>query len=173
MCDGLTCLETDDESLHAAQGKYYVKSTVFDDRVLTHVFSVKGTAASYLQLLGLMNRMSLSAENIDMHHIDIETFQITVVSETSPLVDLGDFKDWMALAFVRQILMFDKFAPGILAVIRGRMTGAEAYLACRMDGEVQSEDPPPEPVIIDVIEHKFDLPRDAESELRQRRRRGR
>ena len=79
MCDGLTCLETDGESLHAAQGKYYVKSTVFDDRVLTHVFSVKGTAASYLQLLGLMNRMSLSAENIDMHHIDIETFQITVV----------------------------------------------------------------------------------------------
>ena len=88
------------------------------------------------------------------------------------MVVLGDFKDWMALAFVRQILMFDKFAPGILAVIRGRMTGAEAYLACRMDGEVQSEDPPPEPVIIDVIEHKFDLPRDAESELRQRRRRG-
>ena len=31
-------------------------------------------------------------------------------------------KDWMALAFVRQILMFDKFAPGILAVIKGRIT---------------------------------------------------
>ena len=43
---------------------------------------------------------------------------------------LGDFKDWMVLAFVRQILMFDKFAPGILAVIKGRMTGEEAYCAC-------------------------------------------
>ena len=46
-----------------------------------------------------------------------------VVSETSPLVVLGEFKCWMDLAFVRQILMFDKFAPGILAVIKGRATG--------------------------------------------------
>ena len=52
-----------------------------------------------------------------------ETFEISVVSETSPLAVLGEFKDWMALAFVRQILMFDKFAPGILAVIKGRTTG--------------------------------------------------
>ena len=102
-----------------------------------------------------------------------ETFEITVISETSPLVVLGEFKGWMDLAFVRQILMFDKFAPGILAVIKGRATGAEAYLACMRDGEEQSEDSLPEPVILDVIEHKFDLPRDAESEFRRRRRRGR
>ena len=79
----------------------------------------------------------------------------------------------MALAFVRQILMFDKFAPGILAVIKGRMTGAEAYLACRSDGEEQAEDLLPEPEVVDVIEHKFDLSRDAESDLRRRGRRGR
>ena len=102
-----------------------------------------------------------------------KTFELTVGSETSPLVVLGDFKDWMALAFVRQILMFDKFAPGILAVIKGRATGAEAYLACMKDGEEQSEDSPPEPIVLDVIEHKFDQPRDAESDLRRRRRRGR
>ena len=172
--DDLICLETEGESRHAAIGKYHVKSTVFDDRVLTYVsFPVKGTTASYLQLLDLMNRMTLSAENIDMYHIDTGTFEITVISETSPLAVLGDFKDWMALAFVRQILMFDKFAPGILAVIEGRMTGAEAYLACMKDGEKQSEDSPPEPVVIDVIEHKFDSPQDAESDLRRRRRRGR
>ena len=172
--DDLICLETEGESRHAAIGKYHVKSTVFDDRVLTHVcFPVKGTAGSYLQLLDLMNRMTLSAENIDMYHIDTETFEITVVSETSPLVVLGDFKDWMALAFVRQILMFDKFASGILAVIKGRMTGAEAYLACLKDGEEQPEDPPPEPEVVDVIEHKFDQPRDVESDLRRRGRRGR
>ena len=82
-------------------------------------------------------------------------------------------KDWMALAFVRQILMFDKFAPGILAVIKGRMTGAEAYLACMKDGEESPEDLQPEPVVLDFIEHKFDRPRDAESELRRRMRRGR
>lgn len=172
--DELICLETEGESRHAALGKYYVKSTVHDDRVWTYVsFPVKGTAGSYLQLLDLMNRMTLSAENIDMYHIDTETFEITVISETSPLVVLGDFKGWMDLAFVRQILMFDKFAPGILAVIRGRMTGAEAYLACLKDGEEESEDPMPEPVILDVIEHKFDLPRDAESDIRRRRRWGR
>ena len=172
--DEMICLETEGESRHAAIGKYYVKSTVHDDRVWTYVnFPVKGTAASYLQLLDLMNRMTLSAENIDMYHIDTETFEITVVSETSPLAVLGDFKDWMALAFVRQILMFDKFAPGILAVIKGRMTGAEAYLACLKDGEEQSEDSLRDPVVVDVVEHKFDLPRDAESELRRRRRRGR
>ena len=171
--DDMICLETDGESRHAALGKYHVKSTVFDERVLTYVsFPVKGTAASYLQLLDLMNRMTLSAENIDMYHIDTETFEITVVSETSPLVVLGDFEDWMALAFVRQILMFDKFAPGILGVIKGRMTGAEAHLACMKDSKERSEDPMPEPVVLDVIEHKFDQPRDAESELRRRRRRG-
>ena len=120
-----------------------------------------------------MNRMTLSAENIDMYHIDTETFEITVISETSPLAVLGDFKDWMALAFVRQILMFDKFEPGILAVIKGCMTGEEAYLACMKDGEEASEGPTPEPEALDVIEHKFDSPRDAESELRRRRRRGR
>ena len=170
----LICLETEGESRHAAIGKYHVKSTVFDDRVLTYVsFPVKGTTASYLQLLDLMNRMTLSTENIDMYHIDTGTFEITVISETSPLAVLGDFKDWMALAFVRQILMFDKFAPGILAVIEGRKTGAEAYLACMKDGEEQSEDSLPVPVAIDVIEHKFVLPRDAESNLRRRRRRGR
>ena len=86
---------------------------------------------------------------------------------------LGDFKDWMALAFVRQILMFDKFAPGILAVIKGCMTGAEAYCACRTAGEEQSEDSLPEPEALAVIEHKFDLSRDAESDLRRRGRRGR
>ena len=86
---------------------------------------------------------------------------------------LGDFKDWMALAFVRQILMFDKFAPGILGVIKGCMTGEEAYLACRRDGEEANEDPLPEPEVVDVIEHKFDKLRDAESELSRRRRRGR
>ena len=102
-----------------------------------------------------------------------ETFEITVVSETSPLAVLGDFKDWMALAFVRQILMFDKFAPGILAVIKGRMTAAEAYLACMKDGEEPSEDSPSEPEVLDVIEHKFDQLRDAEAELRRRSRRGR
>ena len=149
-----------------------MKSTVFDDRVLTHVcFPVKGTAGSYLQLLDLMNRMTLSAENIDMYHIDTDTFEIEVVSETGPLVVLGDFKDWMALAFVRQILMFDKFAPGIQAVIKGRKTGAEAYLACLKDGEEQSEDPPPEHAALDVIEHKFDQPRDSESDVRRRKRR--
>ena len=170
--DDLICLETDSESRHAAIGKYHVKSTVFDDSVFTYVsFPVKGTAASYFQLLDLMNRMTLSAENIDMYHIDTETFEITVVSETSPLVVLGDFKDWMALAFVRQILMFDKFAPGILAVIKGRMTGAEAYLACRRDGEGLPEDSLPEPAVVDVVEHKFDTPRDAESDLRRRKRR--
>ena len=86
---------------------------------------------------------------------------------------LGDFKDWMGLAFARQILMLDKFAPGILAVINGRMTAAEAYLACMKIGEEQSEDSPTEPVVLDVIEHKFDQPRDAESDFRRRRRRGR
>ena len=172
--DELICLETEGESRHAALGKYYVKSTVFDDRVLTHVcFPVKGTAASYLQLLDLMNRMTLASENIDVHHIDTETCEISVVSETNALSVLGDFEDWMALAFARQILMFDKFAPGILAVIEDRMTGAEAYLACMQDGEEPSEDPPPEPVVIDVIEHKFDKPRDAESDVRRRKRRGR
>ena len=172
--DELICLETEGESQHAALGKYYVKLTVFDDRVLTHVsFPVNGTAASYLQLLDLMNRMTLSSENINVHHIDTETFEIMVVSETSPLAVLGDFEDWMVLAFARQILMFDKFAPGILAVIEGRMTGAEAYLACMKDGEEQPEEPPPEPVVIDVIEHKFDKPRDAESDVRRRKRRGR
>ena len=172
--DDLICLETDGESRHAALGKYHVKVAVFDDSVLTNVsFPVKGTAASYLQLLDLMNRMTLSAENIDMYHVDTETFEITVVSETSPLVFLGDFKDWMSLAFARQILMFDKFAPGILAVIEGRMTGAEAYLACMKDGEEQSEDSPTESEVLDVIDHKFDSPRDAESELRRRKRRGR
>ena len=172
--DDLICLETEGESRHAALGKYYVKVTIFDDSVLTNVsFPMKGTAASYLRLLDLMNRMTLSAENIDMYHIDTETFEITVVSETSPLAVLGDFKDWMALAFVRQILMFDKFAPGILGVIKGRMTGAEAYLACMKDGEEQSEDSLTEPVVVDVIEHKFDRSRDAESDLRRRRRRGR
>lgn len=170
--DDLICLETDGESRHSALGKYHVKSTVFDDRVLTHVsFPVKGTAASYLQLLDLMNRMTLSAENIDMYHIDTETFEISVISETSPLVVLGDFKDWMALAFVRQILMFDKFAPGILGVIKGRMTGAEAYLACRGDEEKQTEDSQAEHEVVDVIEHKFDTPRDAESDIRRRNRR--
>ena len=170
--DDLICLETEGESRHAAFGKYHVKSTVFDERVLTYVsFPAKGTTASYLQLLDLMNRMTMSAENIDMYHIDTETFEISVVSETSPLVVLGDFKDWMALAFVRQILMFDKFAPGILAVIKGCMTGAEAYLACMKDGEEQSEDPTPGPEPRDVVEHKFDLPRDAESDIRRRRRR--
>ena len=170
--DDLICLETDGESRHAAIGKYHVKSTVHDDRVWTYVsFPVRGAAVSYLQLLDLMNRMTLSAENIDMYHIDTETFEITVVSETSPLAVLGDFKDWMALAFVRQILMFDKFAPGILAVIKGRMTGAEAYLACLSDGEEQTEDSLPEPEVLDVIEHKFDLPRDAESDLRRHKRR--
>ena len=79
----------------------------------------------------------------------------------------------MALAFVRQILMFDKFAPGILAVITGRMTGAEAYLDCMKDGEEQPEDSQSEPVVIDVIEHKFDKPRDVESDIRRRMRRGR
>ena len=172
--DELICLETEGESQHAALGKYYVKSTVHDDRVLTNVsFPVKGTAASYLRLLDLMNRMTLSAENIDMYHIDTETFEITVISETSPLVVLGEFKGWMDLAFVRQILMFDKFAPGILAVIKGRATGAEAYLACMKDGDESPEDSQPEPVVLDFIEHKFDQPRDAESELRRRRRQGR
>ena len=89
------------------------------------------------------------------------------------MVVLGDFKDWMALAFVRQILMFDKFAPGVLAVIKGCMTGAEAYCACRRDGEEESEDSLAEPEALDVIEHKFDLPRDAESDVRRCRRRGR
>ena len=79
----------------------------------------------------------------------------------------------MDLAFVRQILMFDKFAPGILGVIEGRMTGAEAYLACRSDGEERPEDSLAEPEVVDVIEHKFDQPRDAESNLRRRGRRGR
>ena len=47
--DDLICLETEGESRHAALGKYHVKSTVSDDRVLTHVsFPVKSTAASYL-----------------------------------------------------------------------------------------------------------------------------
>ena len=87
------------------------------------------------------------------------------------MVVLGDFKDWMVLAFVRQILMFDKFASGSLAVIKGCMTGAEAYLACMKDGEEQSEDPTPGPEPRDVVEHKFDLPRDAESDIRRRRRR--
>ena len=170
--DDLICLETDGESRHAALGKYHVKSTVFDDHVLTHVsIPVKGTAASYLQLLDLMNRMTLSAENIDMYHIDTDTFEIAVVSETSPLVVLGDFKDWMALAFVRQILMFDKFAPGILAVIKGRMTGAEAYLACMKGSEDHPEVSSPEPEALDVLEHKFDLPRDAESDVRRHKRR--
>ena len=86
---------------------------------------------------------------------------------------MDGFEDWIALAFVRQILMFDKFAPGILGVIKGHMTGAEAYLACGSDGEEQAEDSLPEPVIIDVIEHKFDLSRDAESDLRRPGRRGR
>ena len=98
---------------------------------------------------------------------------VVVVTETSPLAVFGDFEDWMALAFVRQILMFDKFAPGILGVIKGRMTGAEAYLACMKDSKERSEDPMPELVVLDVIEHKFDQPRDAESELRRRRRWGR
>ena len=170
--DDLICLETEGESRHAALGKYHVKSTVHDERVWTYVsFPVKGTAASYLQLLDLMNRMTLSVENIDMYHIDTETFEITVVSETSPLVVLGDFKDWMALAFVRQILMFDKFAPGVLGVIKGRMTGTEAYLACMKDGEEQPEDLLPEPDALDVIEHKFDVPRDTESDRRRRNRR--
>ena len=170
--DDLICLETDGESQHAALGTYHVKATVFDYSVFTDVsFPVKGTAGSYLQLLDLMNRMTLSAENIDMYHIDTESFEITVISETSPLVVLGDFKGWMDLAFVRQILMLDKFAPGVLAVIKGRMTGAEAYLACMKDGEEQSEDSPPEPIVLDVIEHKFDQPRDAESDLRRRKRR--
>ena len=31
----------------------------------------------------------------------------------------------------------------------------------------------PEPVVLDFIEHKFDRPRDAEADLRRRRRRGR
>lgn len=136
-------------------------------------FPVKGTAASYLQLLDLMNRMTLSAENIDMYHIDTDTFEITVISETSPSAVLGDFADWVEIAFARQILMFDKFAPGILAVIKGRMTGAEAYLACMNYGEEDPEDAPPEPVALDVVEHKFDQPRDAESDIRRRRRRGR
>ena len=69
--------------------------------------------------------------------------------------------------------MFDKFAPGILGVIKGCMTGEEAYLACRRDGEEENEDPLPEPEVVDVIEQKFDQPRDAESELSRRRRRGR
>lgn len=77
----------------------------------------------------------------------------------------------MALAFVRQILMFDKFAPGILAVIKGRTTGAEAYLACRKDDEEHPEDSLAETVALDVIEHKFDTPRDAESDIRRRNRR--
>ena len=77
----------------------------------------------------------------------------------------------MALAFARQILMFDKFAPGILAVIKGRMTGSEAYLACRSEDEEQSEGSPPETGIVDVIEHKFGQPRDAESDVRRRKRR--
>ena len=64
------------------------------------------------------------------------------------------------------------FAPGILAVIKGRAAGAEAYLACMKDGEESPEDSQPEPVVLDFIEHKFDQPRDAESELRRRRRRG-
>ena len=97
--------------------------------------------------------------------------EVAVVSETSPLVVFGDFKDWMALAFARQILMFDKFAPEILAVIKGRMTGEEAYLACMKDGEEQPEDSLPEPPVVDVIEHKFDRPRDAESDIRRRKRR--
>ena len=36
-------------------------------------------------------------------------------------------------------MTFDKFAPGILAVIKGRATGAEAYLACMKDGEESPE----------------------------------
>ena len=98
---------------------------------------------------------------------------VVVVTETSPLAVFGDFEDWMALAFARQILMFDKFAPGILAVIKGRMTGAEAHLACMKDGEEHPGDPPLEPEALDVIEHKFDQPRDAESDRRRRKRRGR
>ena len=174
MYDELICLETEGETRHAALGKYHVKSTVHNERVLTYVsFPVNGTAESYLQLLNLMNRMTLSAENIDMYNIDTETFEITVVSETSPSVVLGDFNDWMVLAFARQILMFDKFAPGILAVIKGRMTGAEACLTCMRDGEESPENQQPEPVVLDVIEHKFDKLRDAESDLRRRKRRGR
>lgn len=172
--DELICLETEGESRHAALGKYHVKSTVHDECVWTYVcFPVKGTAASYLQLLDLMNRMTLADENVDLYNIDTDTFEIMVISETSPLTVLGDIKDWMGIAFARQILMFEKFAPGILAVIKGCMTGAEAYLACMKDGEKQSEDPLAEPVVVDVIEHKFDQPRDAESELRRRGRRGR
>ena len=94
-----------------------------------------------------------------------------VISETSPLTVLGDIKDWMGIAFARQILMFEKFAPGILAVIKGCMTGAEAYLACMKNGEEASEGPTPEPEALDVVEHKFDSPRDAESDLRRRKRR--
>ena len=56
----------------------------------------------------------------------------------------------MALAFARQILMFDKFAPGILAVIKGRMTGAEAYLACMKDGKEQSEDDDARMTLVEV-----------------------
>ena len=65
------------------------------------------------------------------------------------------------------------FGTGVRAVIKGRMTDSKAYLACMKDGEEQPEDPPPEPEVIDVIEHKFDPPRDAESELRRRSRRER
>ena len=39
------------------------------------------------------------------------------------------------------------------------------------DGEEQVEDPSPELEARDVVEHKFDLPRDAESNIRRRNRR--
>ena len=63
------------------------------------------------------------------------------------------------------------FGTGVLAVIKGRMTDSKAYLACMKDGEKQLEDSPPEPEALDVIEHKFDLLRDAEPDLRRRKRR--
>ena len=37
--DDLICLETEGESRHAAIGKYHVKSTVFDERVLPSIAS--------------------------------------------------------------------------------------------------------------------------------------
>lgn len=35
------------------------------------------------------------------------------------------------------------------------------FVACMKDGEEQLEDSPSEPLVLDVIEHKFDQSRDA------------
>lgn len=121
------------ESEHKEIEEYQVVFKVDDDAVSIYMpFPRKTDAAHYLNVVDFLNRI-YGWDLKRRPFVEPDTFEV-VEWVFADVEDFGKgFKDWLGKYVGPTIVFYERYAPGLLAVMEDRMSAEEASRMCTAD----------------------------------------